>query len=88
VSVTVGCKGGDRFVLHRVVWTSWTAHAATASTTARVHAAGHVATYKVALRAYRPKRCRKTGQFQFMRLRVTFIGRPGSGHRFVEPFSC
>jgi hypothetical protein len=52
-------------------------------------AAGHFHRYAASVRAYRVRRCRGTGKYQYTRLRITATGRRKfTPRRFVQPFPC
>jgi len=94
-SVIVTC-GDANFRLRKIRWRGWTRNVATGRATAMANdctpscVAGTFRRYKVAVRAYRPRRCPESGRYQYTRLRIRFIGRkwnPGP-RRFVQRFPC
>jgi hypothetical protein len=84
------------FLLQNIRWRGWSRDAATGRATALANtcrpscAEGRFRRYRVAVRAYRPRRCSDTGRYQYTRLRIRFIGRkwnPGP-RQFVQRFPC
>jgi hypothetical protein len=93
--IILACGDGN-LRLANVQWKNWNRAIATARATARANtcepscAGGHFVNYQVTVRAYRIRRCADTGEYQYTRLRISFVGSPrprGSG-RFVQPFNC